>query len=322
MGQWLYDWPDLRELDREVEQRNTVVDLWMNAGMTRDDVGIVADIDEIVSRDFLRAVRVCDFPKLRRQDDEVNTPPPCKLPKMVLSAISFESTPLCIKEREWYHPDVILGQCLEGVGDPTGRTVPVREHKRQYGNRKLSWGKYDPNNYPPEVLSSSSGLYPLFSGRDIRTVVGPTDPLTNHVDRPGHGVDAAWGVAFHLHNWFDGIDMDGVRQKYLTYGHPKPGAKDRPLRTFDDDLDLLVRCVHGLGNDEVSVTNGTTKPPPSLEKYYHILPESNDRTIGGNRPIYFLNTTYVQQRHRHVTEMIRRDELKYGPSYPSIRQQE
>ena len=54
---WLEDVPKLLGMDRECAQRAAIVDLWINEGMTEDDVGVMADIDEIVSRDFLRAVQ-------------------------------------------------------------------------------------------------------------------------------------------------------------------------------------------------------------------------------------------------------------------------
>ena len=69
------NWPDLKDLNREAEQRSPIIDLWKEAGMTWDDVVLLGDVYEIISRDFLRALQVCDFPELRRPDNEVNDPP-------------------------------------------------------------------------------------------------------------------------------------------------------------------------------------------------------------------------------------------------------
>jgi Glycosyltransferase family 17 len=102
---WLEDIPNLIWMDREVEQRNTIVKIWKEAGMTERDIALMADVDEIVSRDFLRALQVCDFPQLRFQEEEQ---PSCQTPKMVLSTIQFEASPLCIRQHEWFHPDVML----------------------------------------------------------------------------------------------------------------------------------------------------------------------------------------------------------------------
>jgi hypothetical protein len=160
---WLEDMPDLKGMVREVEQRNSIVKIWKEAGMTERDVAVLADLDEIVSRDFLRALQVCDFPQLRLQRDQ----PSCQAPKLVLSTIQFEASPFCIKRNEWYHPDVILvstdnrsrklliaissnvclvspsldrnkGQCIEGIGDPSERVVPLREFRRKYGGRSVT----------------------------------------------------------------------------------------------------------------------------------------------------------------------------------------
>jgi hypothetical protein len=101
---WLEDMPDLIWMNREVEQRNTIVKIWKEAGMTERDVALMADLDEVVSRDFLRALQVCDFPQLRVQPDQ----PSCQAPKLVLSTIQFEASPFCIRQQGWFHPDVIL----------------------------------------------------------------------------------------------------------------------------------------------------------------------------------------------------------------------
>jgi Glycosyltransferase family 17 len=100
---WLEDMPGLKGMDREVEQRQPIVTMWKRAGMTRDDVAVMADVDEIPSRNFLRALQECDFPELQRQEL-----PSCQKPKMLLSTLVFESSPHCISKRGWYHPDVIL----------------------------------------------------------------------------------------------------------------------------------------------------------------------------------------------------------------------
>jgi hypothetical protein len=101
---WLEDMPDLVRMDRETEQRSTIVKIWNQEGTTERDIALMVDLDEVVSRDFLRALQVCDFPQLTLQKDQ----PSCQTPKLVLSAIQFKASPFCIKRHEWYHPDVIL----------------------------------------------------------------------------------------------------------------------------------------------------------------------------------------------------------------------
>lgn len=217
---WLEDQPELLYMQREVEQRNTIWKRWITQGMQPNDIGIMADLDEIVSRDFLNSLQVCDYPKLQH---DPSTRPDCQAPKMILSSIQFEGSPQCIKQYEWFHPDIILGNCILDVGDNAGRVIPERNiNKNSHGNshlnvninkgnRQIEWGTRDYNNYPQDILDSKR--FPLWDGRDIREVNGNDSGLTNYVHpyNDGHGTSAAYGTAYHLHNWFN--DLDVLRHK-------------------------------------------------------------------------------------------------------------
>ena len=290
---WLEDKPELLSMNRESEQRNTIIKRWKDARMLPLDVGIMADVDEFFSRDFLRAIQTCDFPALRPD-------PSCKLPKIVPAATSFEISPYCIKKGKWFHPDAISGQCVEGIGDPTERVIPLRTHERKYGERHALYGKTDFNNYPEAALAS--GRYPLFNGPDIRTVKGSSSALYNYKNKTGDGSTAAYGVAYHLHNWF--VDFSLVRNKYTTYAHGDSAVGHKALAQIAQALDMTVRCVRGLGND--------ASPHEKPLKYY-----TEGRITTGPRPIFFLNTTYTEERHRLTQEMVRIDEEEYGSSYDS-----
>jgi Glycosyltransferase family 17 len=288
---WLVDFPDLTGLTRESEQRNEILKRWKEQGMTPDDLGILSDIDEVFSRDFLRAVQTCDFPELRPNQS-------CQRPKIIPSSIFFEATPLCIKKEPWYHPDVISGQCIEGIGDPSERMVPLRDHRRRYGERHQSYGKRDPNMYPRSVRKQ--GRYPLFNGPDFRTVKADRGLRYNLVKKSIHDSEAVLGAAYHLHNWF--TDLKVLRHKYMTYGHPDAAVMEKTLSQVSTDLYLLVRCIRELGNDD--------KVKDDWAKYYE-----QGKRMQGNRPIFFLNTTYISQRHELVNDMIRRDEAEFGTNY-------
>lgn len=288
---WLEDRPDLREMDRESEQRNTIVKIWKDAGMQPEDVALMADVDEVFSRDFLRAIQTCDFPELRPGQD-------CHKPKICPTSLSFESSPYCFKKKEWFHPDIISGQCVDGIGDPTERVVPLRTHRRQYGERDKAYGRYNFDLYPDEVVKS--GRYPLFNGPDIRTVHGDRGVPYTLKDRPGDQVTGAYGVAFHFHNWFTDLKM--VRNKYLTYAHFDRDIMSKTMSQASEDLDVYVRCVKGLDNN--------ANPNTDMREYY-----LEGWNIEGPRPIFFLNKTYTEERHRLVKEMLVVDEEKYGSSY-------
>lgn len=117
-------------LIREHMQRSLLIDMWKQAGMTADDVGVLTDADETLTRDFLRAVQTCEIPQLdpARQD--------CGTAKMIASSLVFEGSPECMTvTRKWMHPDVILGKCIEGIGDDAFK---LDDNQRQ---RKFAWRK-------------------------------------------------------------------------------------------------------------------------------------------------------------------------------------
>ena len=85
-------------LNLEYFQREGVIHRWKLNGMRPDDVAVITDIDETYSRDFLRALQICDIPQFRPGQD-------CKAPKVIASTLIFESSPECVwKDRRWFHP--------------------------------------------------------------------------------------------------------------------------------------------------------------------------------------------------------------------------
>mmetsp|Transcript_16285 Transcript_16285/g.33539 ORF Transcript_16285/g.33539 Transcript_16285/m.33539 type:complete len:571 (-) Transcript_16285:70-1782(-) len=339
---WRLDEPNLQGMNREVEQRNVIWKMWVDQGMAPWDIGIMADLDEVVSRDFLNALKNCDFPKMRHNP---NKRPSCQTPKMCLSTMQFEGSPLCVKETEWYHPDVILGHCVLGVGDNQGRATPRRVHtiggdrRIPAGARTGNWGATDYKKYPKDVLAYQR--FPLWDGRDMREINGNADTLVDFVDefRPGRvEKKAVYGTSYHFHNWFR--DLAVLRHKYQTYGHPNSNAGGLVLSKIQGDLDMMVRCARELGNDPPEAI-GT--PPENGYNYYttnRLLPlpsaaskeaehknsDANTNTntdtntnhmftLGGNRPIFFLNRTYVEERHALIQQLIRNDEKQHGSNY-------
>jgi Glycosyltransferase family 17 len=288
---WLEDWPDLKLMNRESEQRNVVLQRWKKEGMTQDDVGIMADGDEFMSRDFLRAIQVCDFPALQPE-------PSCHRPKVAPLSISFEISPFCIRKRLWFHPDAIRGECVDGIGDPTERIIPLRTHQRKYGERDESYGRDKIDSYPEQVRKSNR--YPLFTGPDIRVVQGDwLNPFT-FKDQPEDAENAIYGAAYHFHNWFENFST--LRNKYATYAHGLAESRRKPLSLVADDIDISVRCAKHIGND--------ANPKDSAPPYF-----LEGRKIKGPKPIFFLNKTYLEWRHNLLLELLRKDEEQYGSCY-------
>ena len=111
-------------LIREHMQRDRILKLWKKAGMTPDDVGILTDADETVSRDFLRAVQSCDFPQFDAETEN------CDTPKVAVASMVFEGSPECMTvTRKWMHPDIILGKCIEGIGDDSFKLTDDKRHR-------------------------------------------------------------------------------------------------------------------------------------------------------------------------------------------------
>ena len=68
----------------EYVQREGSTHRWAFNGMRGDDVGIISDTDEVFTRDFLRAMQICDIPEFRPNQD-------CLNPKVIASTMVFES---------------------------------------------------------------------------------------------------------------------------------------------------------------------------------------------------------------------------------------
>ncbi|KAL3919996.1 MAG: hypothetical protein SGILL_003478 [Bacillariaceae sp.] len=309
---WLHDWPTLIGMDREAEQRDTITNMWKEAGMTEQDVGIVADVDEIVSRDYLRALQVCDFPQLRKEKS-----PSCHTPKIRMTTIQFEATPYCIKKKSWYHPDVILGQCIDGIGNPLGRVkAQKRQDNGQFGQRAKHYGQSGPDNYPWYIMQSNK--FPLWSANDFRTVPVST-VMANYQEghRRRRSTKAAFGVAYHLHNWF--TDLSVLRNKYATYGHPVADAKRIKLHDIDVDLDIMLRCLHGVANTNHGGIVANNHSQHDNRWYVH---DGNVTQFwlnhGGPKPLYFMNQTWSQKRHEWLKDIVAQDEAMYGSNYSSI----
>jgi hypothetical protein len=93
---WLSNGDNQRHMERESLQRTSILDTcWKRAGMGWRDIGIMGDIDEVFSRDFLLAATHCDIPTFRKEQD-------CRTPRIIPFALSFESSPHCIKFQKWH----------------------------------------------------------------------------------------------------------------------------------------------------------------------------------------------------------------------------
>ncbi|KAL3777300.1 hypothetical protein ACHAW5_004680 [Stephanodiscus triporus] len=200
---------------------------WALNGMREDDIGIISDADEVFTRDFLRAMQICDVPQFRPNQD-------CLNPKVIASTMVFESSPNCLtKDRRWFHPDAILGECVENVGDALLHLPGKREYKERHGMRLEGYGgKGNYSKYAAEGMTSNNS-YPLWLPSDFRNQVGGV---------MFSGSDGS-PTGYHFHNFF--MSADEVRNKYFTYGHAIHDATKKPIWDLHEDIKLAFDCAHG-----------------------------------------------------------------------------
>jgi len=138
-----------RGLVREQMQRSLIIDMWKKAGMTRDDIGVLTDADETLSRDFLRAMQICDVPQL---DPEMQD---CHTAKLISASMVFEGSPECMTvSRKWMHPDLILGKCIEGIGDDEFKLDDSQRQRKHAWRKKEYTHKYgNYSGWPKEKKS-------------------------------------------------------------------------------------------------------------------------------------------------------------------------
>ena len=175
---------------------------------------------------------------------------------------------------------------------------PNRFRGGQRGARATLFGNYTAYlaQYP-EVKTQKTPMYPLWNAADYRNLAGGgqvrLDPKT-----VGHN-------AFHFHNFFESTDE--LRNKYQTYGEPLAIAGTSPLGIIHDDLSLTVACARGWQN------HGSRKYYVGGDKtLFGNSTRSTYASVGPHRPIFFENDSIRKNRHKHLKELIRNDEQKYG----------
>jgi hypothetical protein len=155
----------VRDLERDNLQRYEILNGWKEMGMKPDDVGYVADPDETFSRDFLRAVQVCDgIEAFEYETHRCN-----RNAKLVSSTRVFEMTPECTADdRNWHHPDMILGACIEQIGNETLNPVAPRD-----GVVRLpGFGLPGFGNNCVQMISETDRRYPLWTPYDFKLLCG------------------------------------------------------------------------------------------------------------------------------------------------------
>lgn len=168
--------PNQNGIWREQDQRAQILKGWKDLGMQPHDIGVLGDLDETFTRDFLRAAQTCQFPILDYQQHYCEH----SQVKVIGQARVFEASPECIqdKPRRWLYPGMIVGQCLEEISDPTILNHPKAPRKATDSfHRERGWGVKGCNDWGEE-RKIKDNRYPLFSAADFRKVcAGGAYPL-------------------------------------------------------------------------------------------------------------------------------------------------
>ena len=253
------------ELFMDYVQREGNTYRWELNGMRPDDVGIIGDADEVFTRDFLRAMQICDVPEFRPGQD-------CNMAQVKASTLVFESSPECLtKDRRWFHPDAVLGECVDNVGDPSLHPPAAREYSKDANDTTK-----DQHGLPTEgSFEARDPRFPLWHGTDIRMQFRGNE----------YGMRDGSATAYHFHNYFKSAEE--IHLKYATYGHAKGDrAYNMPIWALADDLKVGVSCAHGRGDRTLDFNN----------------------TGSSVLPIYYMNDVNRDNRHRQWQGIVQGEE--------------
>eukprot|EP00551_Chaetoceros_affinis_P013617 CAMPEP_0203708888 /NCGR_PEP_ID=MMETSP0091-20130426/60356_1 /ASSEMBLY_ACC=CAM_ASM_001089 /TAXON_ID=426623 /ORGANISM="Chaetoceros affinis, Strain CCMP159" /LENGTH=103 /DNA_ID=CAMNT_0050585705 /DNA_START=39 /DNA_END=347 /DNA_ORIENTATION=+ len=101
----------------------------------------------------------CDVPKFRKGQD-------CQKPKYIGSTLVFESSAECVKENEkWYHPDMMIGECVDTIGNSTLHPPGEREVNGN-GKRRKGYGLQSGDYSGMSPIDNISTKYPLWTPAD------------------------------------------------------------------------------------------------------------------------------------------------------------
>lgn len=296
----------LQELTREHVQRSEIILGWKELGMQPEDVGYLADTDETFTRDFLKAVQVCDGIEILDYEKHH-----ChhSLVKLTASTRVFETSPHCITaDRHWFHPDMIIGHCIEGITDKSHIHPPAPRGPGKY--EFLRQNGYGGNCGDYELEDQRvNNTYSLWNAADFRRACGGymvsikdkhrsyswmndasnDDNSKQHEEPKNVKLDVHTG--YHFHNFFS--QFKSIRFKYSTYGHADQRANTKPIHEMSNDLNMMYQCIKD-------------NTPASNQFWKHIM--GGYDAVQPFYPIYFQDSDYRRRRHQFVQQMVQEDE--------------
>ncbi|EED90048.1 predicted protein [Thalassiosira pseudonana CCMP1335] len=173
----------LKDLGREHSQRAAILESWKRNGMKGGDIGMISDTDETLSRDFLRAMQICEVQEFDAHNN-------CRQPKVSAMNIIFEGSPYCVSSKFWGQPALIIGECIESIGDATNHPIPERTWD---GVGWMSDGWTADTNF--EKLAMGATHFPLWNAADFRRSKGSIYWGNGHY------------TGYHFHNFFSSLNV-------------------------------------------------------------------------------------------------------------------
>lgn len=278
--------PQLTGLHREHAMRARILHEWKAMGMQPQDIGVLHDPDELLSRELLQALAWCEThgPKLSPAWQGLPNET-CRSPMVSLVLPMWEGSPNCLVHSpgvadglaRWARTSMVVGACIEGIG--TALELP-KDARNTAGNRHKGYGdQFDYSKIPHGI----AGQYPRYNANDFRHLKS---------DKLVYG-----GAGYHLHNFFQ--NEQAIRFKYGYFGHKHPDAVGQqaiPLGALNADLNLMVRCARGADDS----TSRKRRHPLGLKALNHSL------------PVAFQIPGYISSRHDELAQMVQSDEAQYG----------
>ena len=296
---WTNEDKHLLDLDREHAQRQDILRGWKELGMKGDDIAIISDLDEVLTRDFLRALQMCE--NIDQLDYEKHN---CRPDLMGLRAATqvYEGSPDCVTDdRIWYHPSIFSGHCIEGIANDEKHKRPLRSGHKLFGERADGWGHTWPtkwnesNPYTPVVnggdFRDMGALYSVNIHRIQQTKKENQNENSNEEGETKYEQKAIKHymehTAYHFHNFF--TRTDAIKFKYKTYAHPVHDAHEKKMEDIHEDLALMAYCAR----DE---------PDPTDAHFKRVM--GGYEELDDFKPIYFRDSDYRQRRQDLIRQVV------------------
>ena len=251
--------------------RNQILKEWIDMGMTKDDVAYMGNIDEMFARDFLMAIRYCEVPDFKYEIhkcvyNRVKTFGHCQV---------YEVSPECVSRTKVYdHPDVMIGACMEGIGDPEINQLAPRDETGV--NRAKGWNCED-RDVEKDIKDQT---YPLWSGADLYSLCGGKQVRLRASLHQSY-------ASFHFRNWFN--TARDMRLKHTTADK----LYEKSMDDLGEDMRVTYRCLKDIPDEEKAVTK---REPGGFS------------VLKPMTPIYLADETYRKKVHERATKKILEDE--------------